>query len=145
MCIYHSAYNFQSIFFKVDPYSTLMLNQYFRNVELQHCKCCSNIAKYRFIIEKTSQKRSMSVECMSYKYFNSTLNQYLFNISYYISCGFQEYQVPELIFLQTKQNILKIHFIYFHLGSIRSLSRNYFITTWVKTLIMLRLLFYPEF
>jgi len=29
------------------------LNQHFKNVELQHCECCFNIAKYRFNVEKT--------------------------------------------------------------------------------------------
>ena len=42
------------------PYSILMLNQYLRNVELQHCEYCSNIAKCRFNIEETLQKCLMS-------------------------------------------------------------------------------------
>jgi len=38
-------------------------HQYLRNVELQHCEYCINVAKYRFNAEKTLQKRRMSIEC----------------------------------------------------------------------------------
>jgi len=44
-----------------------------KNVELQHCECCTNVAKCRFNIEKnihtltfniaTSQRRSFNVLC----------------------------------------------------------------------------------
>ena len=76
------------------PYSTLMLNQYLRNVELRYCECCSNIAKCKFNVEKTSQKRLMSVEHMSYRRCISTLIQHWINIYLtYKQCRFRTYYV----------------------------------------------------
>jgi len=47
------------------------------------------------------------------------------------------------LILTQKRNILKTYFIYFHLGTLQSISRNHFNQTRIKNFIMLCLLFYP--
>ena len=59
-----------------------MLNQYFRNVDLQHCEHFNNIAKCGFNVEETLQKHLMFVElqCETYKIFCILTNSFIFKI-----------------------------------------------------------------
>jgi len=58
------------------------MNQYLSNIEVQRCKCCVNIAKFRLNVEKTLQKRLISVKSKTASQFNinSTQIQHLFNL-----------------------------------------------------------------
>ena len=57
-----SIIKFASLYILLYPNSTLTLNQYFKNVDLQHYKYCSNIDKCRFNVEEMLRKRLMSVK-----------------------------------------------------------------------------------